>query len=105
MDIRMYFQKVRELERSLQDPFVVVVSLDTSDGGKAGVTTEVSRFRACQLVVEGKARLATKEETDTHTEEGWQARTAAEQALAATKVQFVTLSDHEAKMFRKLKSS
>src|SRR4051794_21196324 len=58
MDIRMYFQKIRETERNIQDPYVVVVSLETPEGGKPGRTTEVSRASAAQLIVEGKVRLA-----------------------------------------------
>ena len=42
MDIRVYFQKIREIERNIQDPYVVVVSLETPEGGKPGRATEVS---------------------------------------------------------------
>ena len=63
MDIRMYFQKIREMEDSIEAPYVVVISLDTGDGGRAGVPTEVTRQAAARLVVEGRVRLATPEET------------------------------------------
>ena len=33
MDIRVYFQKIREIERNIQEPYVVVVSLETPEGG------------------------------------------------------------------------
>jgi hypothetical protein len=63
MDVRIYFQKIRRIEAGIALPHTVVVSLDTPDGGKAGVMTEVSRATAAQLVVDGKARLGTEEET------------------------------------------
>lgn len=63
MDVRIYFQKIRRIEAGIVSPYAVVVSLDTPDGGKEGVTTEVTRATAAQLVVDGKARLATVEET------------------------------------------
>lgn len=63
MDLRMFFHKVRKLEQEITDPHVVVVSLETPDGGKAGVRTEVSRENASRMIVDGRARLASKSET------------------------------------------
>ena len=37
MDLRVYYQKIRKIEAELPEPFVVVVSRETPDGGKAGV--------------------------------------------------------------------
>ena len=62
MDTKTYFRKIRALEQQIEDRDVVVVSLDTPVGGKAGLAMETTRFLACKLVVEGKARLATAEE-------------------------------------------
>lgn len=63
-DLRAYFDKIKKLEEVISEPFTVVVSVPTSDGGKAGVLTEVSRHQAARLVTEGKARLANEEETE-----------------------------------------
>lgn len=62
MDLRLYYQKIRETEATLSQPDVVVVSQETPDGGKAGVLTEVPRRMAAKLVVEGKARPADPDE-------------------------------------------
>lgn len=62
MDLRMFYQKMRKLEQEIVEPHVVVISLDTPDGGKPGVRTEVTRANAATLVVEGRARLANKAE-------------------------------------------
>jgi hypothetical protein len=64
MDLRMFYQKMRNIEREISAPHVVVVSAETPDGGKAGVKTEVRRELAAKLIAEGRARLATPEETD-----------------------------------------
>jgi hypothetical protein len=64
MDIRVYYQKVRQSEATIAKDYVSVVSLDTADGGRSGVVTEVSRYTAAKLVVEGKARLATEAEVE-----------------------------------------
>ena len=55
MDIRVYFQKIREIERNIQDPYVVVVSLETPEGGKPGRATEVTREAAAKLDRRGES--------------------------------------------------
>jgi hypothetical protein len=62
MDLRGYYQKIKEIESKIADLFTVVVSLETPDGGKPGTHTEVSRTLAARMIVEGVARLATPEE-------------------------------------------
>ena len=63
MDLKNYFQKIREIESKIAGLFTVIVSAETPDGGKAGTPTEVSRALAARLIVQGIARLATPEET------------------------------------------
>ena len=62
MDLRMYYQKVRELERSFKTTFPVVVSQETPDGGTAGVKTEVPIHVAARMIVDGQAVLASEKE-------------------------------------------
>src|SRR3954471_6961719 len=94
MDIRVYFQKIRETERNLADPYAVVVSLETPEGGKAGRTTEVSRSSAAQLIVEGKVRLATEEERADFYNEAKEAFAAAEEERMASKIQLTVVSEN-----------
>ena len=62
MDTKLYYQRIREIEEQIPEEDTVIVSLATSDGGRAGVRHEVSRYRAAKLVADGAARLATREE-------------------------------------------
>jgi hypothetical protein len=62
MDLKGYYQKVKEIEAKIEELFTVIVSLETGDGGKGGTQTEVSRSLAARMVVEGIARLATAAE-------------------------------------------
>ncbi|MBV8730802.1 MAG: hypothetical protein JO336_13440 [Acidobacteriia bacterium] len=62
MDLRTYFQKIRDVESQIGDPYTIVVSVETGDGGRAGTTTEVSRAVAAKMIVDGSARLATAKE-------------------------------------------
>lgn len=63
MDVRVYYQKIRKVEAEIPEPYVVVVSRETPDGGKPGVMTDVPRFLAAKLIVEDQAVLASPEET------------------------------------------
>lgn len=62
MDLRAYYQKIREIEARIEEAFAIVVSLETGDGGKAGIATEVSRAIAAKMVVEGIVRIASEAE-------------------------------------------
>ena len=50
MDLRVYYQKIRDIESKIAHEFPVVKSLETSDGGKPGILTEVPRRIAAKLV-------------------------------------------------------
>ena len=69
MDLRAFYQKIRKIESTINDPDVVIVSRETPDGGKAGVRTAVPRRLAARLIAEEKADLATPEQTAQFREE------------------------------------
>jgi len=64
MDLRAYYKAIRDAETGLNGDHFVVVSLATAEGGKAGVMTQASRANAARLMTEGRARIATAEETE-----------------------------------------
>ena len=57
MDLRIYYQKVRDLEAKIAEEFPFVISKETPDGGKAGVRTQVPKRIAAKMIVEGLADL------------------------------------------------
>jgi hypothetical protein len=91
----MYFQKLEETESTITSSDVVVVSEATPDGGKAGVTSEVSRTVAAQLITEGRARLASSDEERVFRGVKERARVALEQERLANRVHVTVLSDNE----------
>jgi len=102
MDLRVFYQKLRRAEQEIADPHVVVISYETPDGGKAGQRTEVSRFVAAKLLVEGRAHLASAEEAAAFRAAAEQARQVAEQRALAQKIQVNVVSEAD---FRSLKIS
>jgi hypothetical protein len=95
MDLQVYYQKIREMETKIADEFPLLVSVETSDGGKGGTKTEVPRRLAAKLLVEGQARLASKDELKAHRETLAEAKRQAERALAAERLQLTVLSSTE----------
>jgi hypothetical protein len=97
MDMRVYYRKIRQMEEQLREDPVVVISLETPDGGKPGVPTEVSRRNAARLIVEGRAQLANTEESTCFLEAQKQAKLAADEMEAARRVQFTVVPSTEMK--------
>jgi hypothetical protein len=95
MDLRLYYQKIRDVEATIAEEFPVVVSKETVDGGKPGTKTEVPRRLAAKMVVENLARLATAEELKAYKTVMAEARRVAEQLAQAAKLQLTVLSTAE----------
>ncbi|MDR3700218.1 MAG: hypothetical protein P4L56_11315 [Candidatus Sulfopaludibacter sp.] len=95
MDLRAYYQKIRDTESKLVEQFPLLVSCQTEDGGKTGVCTEVSRSLAAKMLVEGTAREATADELRTFRRAQAEAKRAAEEAEAAKNLQFKVVSVDE----------
>jgi len=95
MDLRAYYQKIRETESRLVEQFPVVVSCATQDGGKTGVCTEVSRSLAAKMLVEGVVREANADELRAFRKAQAEAKRAADEAEAANTLQFKVVSVDE----------
>lgn len=91
MDVKQFYQQVRELSAQLPADTLVIKSLSTTNGGKAGVFTEVSRQTAAMQIILGTAVLATSEESTTYYRDMEAKRQLAEKAQALTRLQ-VSLS-------------
>jgi hypothetical protein len=97
MDLRGYYRKVREAETALSGEHFVMVSLATSEGGKAGVLTEAPRALAARLIAEGRAIVATEEEARGFYEAIREARARYEDEEIAKRVQVMVIPSHDLK--------
>ena len=93
MDLRTYYRKIRETEQSLAEEFPLIVSIETSEGGKAGRVTEVSRAIAAKMLLDGRAILANSEQREAHLIAEEAARIAAHKADLARRVQLAIVTD------------
>ena len=93
MDLKQYFRKLRDIEACITDAYPVVISLETPDGGKAGVPSEVSRSVAARMIVEAQAVLASEEEKELYKNERLAAKQAIEKAELAKRVHVTIISD------------
>lgn len=105
MDLRLYYQKIRETSSNITDPYIVMVSRETADGGKEGICTEVPRALAAKMLVDGIARLAKPEESAAFHQKQAEDKRLAEQAAAASRVQVTVLSTDEYHILRELTPS
>ena len=64
MHLRQFYKKIRDVEVTIDEPFPLMCSFPTADGGRGGVISEVNRYEAARLIVEGRATLATSEQRD-----------------------------------------
>lgn len=100
MDLRSYYRKVRDAEETLTGEHIVTVSLETPEGGKPGVLTEVPRAVAARLIAEIRARIATEDEALTFHEANREGREAHEEAEAARRVQVMVIPSRHSKKQR-----
>ena len=96
MDLKSYYAKIRETEQLLDGEHVIVVSLATSEGGRAGLHTEVPRFIAAKLITEGRARAASEQETIAFHEKQREAKERYDHEEAARRLQVVMIPAREA---------
>lgn len=93
MDVKQYFRRLRETEANISETYPLVMSLETEDGGKAGLITEVPRHIAAKMIVEGRAVLANEEEKAKYREQQAVAQRASEKEQMARRLQVAILSD------------
>lgn len=95
MDVRQYYRKLREIEAGIAEPYVLVTSLETSDGGKPGTISEVSREQAAKLMVEGRVTLSGEAEGKAFIAKRIADKRSIETAEIARKVQVTIVSAPE----------
>ena len=95
MEMRQYYRKIREVESGIVEDYPLVVSLETSDGGKPGVLSEGARATAAKMIVEGRAFLATQEMVELYRDAQAEKKNSIEAAEAARRlpVAIITESD------------
>lgn len=93
MDLKQYFKKIKDTEETIASPYPFIVSLDTADGGKAGIVMEVSRHQAAKAIVENRAILATEEQKKAYVERESARKKAIEKADIARRLQIAIVSD------------
>jgi hypothetical protein len=102
MDLRLYYQKIRDAEAKIEDEFPVVLSRETGDGGKEGALTEVPRRIAAKMVVEGMANVASQAQKQAFLYAQAEAKRVLDQLAQAAQVHVTVLSSSD---MDKLKSA
>jgi hypothetical protein len=85
MDLQLHYSKIRQEEQRIGEDFPVISSLETADGGKAGVLVEVTRRIAARFITLGLARIASGEERKVFDDTKTEAKRVADEALEVAK--------------------
>ena len=104
MNLRAYYQKSKDIEAQLIEPFPILASHETPDGGKEGVLTEVPRHLAARMIADGRARLAEEADARVFRETNAEAKRQAEQDAAATRMQVTLVPTSELKAARNVRT-
>lgn len=97
MDLKTYYQRIREVAATIASESVVLVSRATPGGGRAGCLTEVPREVAARMLVEGVADLATEAEAARFTQETRNLQAEEESRRAAARIQVSVISEKQAR--------
>jgi lipase chaperone LimK len=95
MDLKTYYQRIRAAESELEGMDVMVTSLATPDGGRAGIVNLVRREIAARLLVDKKVRLATEDEAKEYQRAAAELRRQGELERSAQQIQVVVIPSEE----------
>jgi hypothetical protein len=85
MDLQKHYSKIRQEEERIVEEFPIISSLETADGGKAGVLVEVTRRIAARFITLGLARIADGNEKQLFQDSKAEAKRIADEALEVAK--------------------
>lgn len=92
MNLRRYYQQVREVEASLPDDDIVVRSKTTEAGGRAGKLTEVSRPVAAKLLTQDVVELVSPKDANSFRKARNELASKLRKERASQQIQFAVLS-------------
>lgn len=95
MDLKKYFRRIREIEAEIPEQDTFVTSLETPDGGKPGLITEVPRYTAAKMIAEGKAVLTSEADRESFRNRQKGAREAVTKAESSKRLQVAVISESE----------
>jgi hypothetical protein len=101
MNLRDYYREITAQEAAIEEPFALVISLQTPNGGRAGVASEVNRATAAKLIVDQHARLATPEEVKKLRDEREQKQRQKDLASLQERVRMTRLAEDDLRALKK----
>jgi hypothetical protein len=101
MNLKDYYREITAQEAAIEEPFVLVISLQTPNGGRAGIASEVNRVTAAKLIVDKQARLATPEEAKKLREDREEKQRLKDLASLQERVRMTRLAEDELRALKK----
>jgi hypothetical protein len=101
MNLKDYYREIAAQEAAIEESFVLIISLQTPNGGRAGIPSEVNRATAAKLVVDKQARLATPEEVKKLRDEREEQQRQRDIAALQERVRMTRLAEDELRSLKK----
>ena len=95
MNLQRYYAEVRSIEADMPADHVLVVSLETEDGGRAGVITEVPKYEAAVMLKHKRARMLDDDEAEAFRAAATERRRVAHEEHLAERVQVTVISQDQ----------
>ncbi len=105
MNLKDYYREIAAQESAIEESFVLIISLQTPNGGRAGIPSEVNRATAAKLVVDKQARLATPEEVKKLRDERDEQQRQRDIAALQERVRMTRLAEDELRSLKKAMQS
>lgn len=97
MDLKTYYQRIREFAAGIPGESAVIVSLATPEGGRAGLLTEVPKEVAARMLADGIASLAGEEEAARFHQQAQVRREEEEHRRAAARIRVSFITEEQAR--------
>jgi hypothetical protein len=104
MNLRKYYDQVHKIRQDIKEPFVLLSSLATPNGGKEGCVSEVPAELAARMIADGVAQFATSEQIEAYHSDADANRLAAQEEQLRNRLR-ITLVNEGDMQFTTEKSS
>ena len=101
MNLKDYYREITAQEAAIEEPFALVISLKTPNGGRAGIESELNRVTAAKMIVDKQVRLATPEEVKQLRDEREEKQRQKDLASLQERVRMTRLAEDELRALKK----
>jgi hypothetical protein len=105
MNLRKYYEEVKQVREKLESEFVYLTTSETPNGGVEGRVFEVAADTAARMLVDRVARLSTEDEVAAYLVEAAKLRHAAQEEQMKSRLRVSLVQEPQFEFYQEEKSS